>query len=174
MDLAAAEIDLLGVENREHQLRRILEPLSPSFDYILIDSPPSLNILSVNALSAARWVLIPVQAEFMALEGLAHVINIVQRIHAGFNPSLELLGLAVTLYDRRTRLAAEVVRELETIFDGKVFASRITRSVRLSEAPSHGKPIIYYDPKSPGARAYQELSEEIQHACEKTGLGPGA
>lgn len=171
MELAAAEFDFVHLENRELRLRSVLQSLESQFSYIIIDSPPSLNMLSINSLSAANWVLIPVQAEFMALEGLVHVTNTIERVQRSFNPDLSLLGLLVTLYDARTRLATDVAQELVTNFGEKVFKSRIVRSVRLSEAPSHGKPIIYYDPKSAGAIAYNNLTEEVIHACEEARLG---
>lgn len=171
MDLAAAEFEFHQLDNRETRLRTVLEEIRSQFAYIIIDSPPSLNLLSINTLCASQHVLVPVQAEFMALEGLAHVLNTIERIRSSYNPDLDILGLAVTLYDGRTRLAGEVVQELETKFNSRVFKTKIVRSVRLSEAPSHGKPIIYYDPRSAGALAYTQLAEEIIHVCEKASPG---
>lgn len=174
MDLAGAELEFHSMENSQLRLRAVLDDIETPLSFILIDSPPSLNLLSINSLAAADSVLIPVQAEFMALEGLAHVMNTIQLVRDHYNPFLQFLGIAVTLYDRRTRLASEVVNELESTFNGKVFATRINRSVRLSEAPSYGKPILYYDPKSAAAQIYNQLSEEVFHACEKTRPGPRA
>ena len=172
IDLAGAEQDFHQLDYREQRLKFLLGAVSGDFEYVIIDSPPSLNLLSLNALTAAHSVLIPVQAEFMALEGLARLMHTIDRVRIRYNPGLELLGIAVTLFDGRTRLAAEVVRELEGAFNGKVFRSKIVRSVRLSEAPSHGRPIIYYDNRSPGARAYLNLTEEVIHACEEASVGP--
>lgn len=167
IDLTAAELDLISLDNREYRLRSVIESLEAEYQFIIIDTPPSLGLLTVNALAAADGVIVPVQAEFMALEGIAHLMNTIQRIRAGHNPRLELLGVLITLFDGRTRLASEVANELETAFPGKVFKNRIYRSVRLSEAPSHGKPIIYYDPRSPGADSYRQFTEEVLHACEE-------
>lgn len=171
MNLAAAELDFISLENRERRLEAVLASLDTNYEFILLDSPPSLNLLSLNTLIAAKWVLVPVQAEFLALEGLAHVMHTIQRVQQSYNPDLALLGILVTLYDARTRLAVEVVQELENKFNGKVFQSKIARSIRLSEAPSHGKPIIYYDPKSLGAIAYTQLAEEVIHACQEASIG---
>lgn len=171
MNLAAAELDFLSLENRERRLETVLASLDLKFDFVLVDSPPSLNMLSLNSLVAANWVMVPVQAEFLALEGLTHVMNTIQRVQQSYNPGLQLLGIVVTLYDSRTRLALEVVQQLESHFNGKVFQSKIVRSVRLSEAPSYGKPILYYDPKSSGAIAYMQLSEEVAHVCQEAGIG---
>jgi chromosome partitioning protein len=172
MDLAATEIEFHHLENREWRLKTVLDTLDSHFQYIIIDSPPSLNMLSVNSLVAAHYVLVPVQAEFMALEGLAHVMHTLDLIRNSFNPNLELLGLVVTMFDARTRLSLEVVHELNKAFDKKVFQSKIVRSVRLSEAPSFGKPIIYYEPRSPGALAYLGLTQEIINVCKEAGFGP--
>lgn len=171
MDLTAADYDLLELEQREWRLRNVLLSLDQDFEYIIIDSPPSLSLLSVNALAAADWVLVPVQAEFMALEGLAHLTGTIERIRGNHNPELKLMGICVTLFDGRTRLALEVAQELENAFPGKVFKTRIVRTVRLSEAPSHGKPIIYYDPASTGSHAYQQLTEEVLHVCKAASAG---
>ena len=168
IDLAGAEVEFLQMENRHARLRSTLDALETDYDFIVVDCPPSLNMLSLNALSAANWALVPVQAEFMALEGLAHLMNTIERVQQDYNPELQLLGIIVTLYDGRTRLAGEVVRLLETAFGAMVFRTKIARSVRLSEAPSHGKPIIYYDQGSAGSIAYTQLCEEVLDACEKT------
>ncbi len=174
LDLAGAELDFLRELGGPLRLRDVLAPLRERFDFIIVDSPPSLSLLSLNALAAADWALVPVQAEFLSLEGLAHMIRTIERVKVEYNPALELLGLVVTLYDGRTRLAGEVVQELERAFNGKLFSTRIVRSVRLSEAPSHGLPIIYYDFRSAGAQSYIHLSEEILDVCEKAGPRAGA
>ncbi|MBI1784659.1 ParA family protein [Candidatus Sumerlaeota bacterium] len=166
-DLAGAELEFISLDDRTNRLKTTLEKIKDDYDYILIDSPPSLSLLTLNVLAAADWVIVPVQAEFLALEGLAHVLNIIQRVRQSQNPHLELLGIAITLFDARTRLANEVVKELENTFDGKVFKTKIVRNSRLSEAPIHGKPIIYYDLRSQGAIAYIHLCEEVLHACQK-------
>jgi chromosome partitioning protein len=171
MDLIAADYDLMDSDQREWRLRNVLRSVDQDFEYIIIDSPPSLSLLSINTLAAADWVLVPVQAEFMALEGLAHLTGTIERVRDNHNPGLKLMGICVTLFDGRTRLAVEVANELENAFPGKVFKTRISRTVRLSEAPSHGKPIIYYDPQSTGSYSYQQLTEEVIHACKTARTG---
>ncbi len=175
IDLAGAEIELMDRPDRETVLKRALEPLHDQFDYILIDCPPSLGILTMNALIAAQRVLIPVQAEYLALEGLSRMVLMIQRIQKRFNPPLELLGIVATMYDGRTNLSQQVLAELHRAFPGKVFDAAITRSVRLSEAPSYGKPILYYDPRSNGSDQYLKLAQEIVHVCEEEArAGTGA
>ena len=158
-NLAAAEVELVGVEDRETRLKTALA--HASHDYVLIDCPPSLGLLSVNALVAADWVLIPVQAEYYALEGLTQLLTTVQRVRQGMNPNLELLGVAVTMYDGRTSLSDSVYKELQKHFGPKLFKTVIPRNVRLAEAPSHGKTIVEHDKWSRGARAYKALAKEI-------------
>lgn len=172
MDLAGAEIELMDRENRETALRTILQSIGPSYDFVIIDSPPSLSLLTINVLVAADWVIVPVQAEYLALEGLTHVIRTLQRIRANYNPDLKLLGILPTLFDGRTNLANQVLEEIRKAFPDKLFPLQITRSIRLSEAPSFGQPIIYYDKRSPGAEQYFKLCEEVLDACEKTSIGP--
>ncbi len=167
MDLAAAELEFFDLENRERRLRSVLRSLDREFEYIILDSPPSLSLLSINTLTAADRVIVPVQAEFLALEGLSHVTATINRIRQSLNPDLQLLGIVVTMFDGRTRLAQEVIQHLGAIFGPKVFKTRLVRSVRLSEAPSHGLPIIQYEPKSAGAIAYTQFSQEVIHACEE-------
>ncbi len=157
--LAAAEIDLAGEVDREHRLKQALNNLN--YDVILIDCPPSLGLLSINALSAANSVLIPVQAEYYALEGLGQLLEIIQRVRAGLNPHLELLGVAVTMYDSRTTLADQVLAEVSKHFGDKLFKTMIPRNVRLAEAPSFGRTIMDHDKWSKGARAYKQLAKEI-------------
>jgi chromosome partitioning protein len=158
--LAGAEVELVGLENRELKLKAVLSGLH--YDYILIDCPPSLGLLTVNALSAADQVLIPVQAEYYALEGLSQLLSVIQQVRQALNPSLNIVGVVVTLYDRRNSLAEQVKKELENYFEDKVFKSIIPRNVRLAEAPSFGKSIIDHDKWSKGARAYKALAKELE------------
>lgn len=159
-ELAAAEIELVSQSERELRLRTALA--HASHDYILIDCPPSLGLLSINALAAADSVLIPVQAEYYALEGLTQLLSTIQRVREGLNPNLELLGVAVTMYDGRTSLSDSVYKELQKHFGPKLFKTVIPRNVRLAEAPSHGKTILEHDKWSRGARAYKSLAKEIE------------
>lgn len=158
-NLAAAEIELVPVEHREYQLRKILENLD--YDYILIDCPPSLGLLSVNALVAATDVLIPVQTEFYAMEGLGQLLATIQQVKQALNPPLNLLGVVLTMYDKRTSLSDQVKAELVNHFGDKVFDTVIPRNVRLAEAPSFGKTIAEHDKWSKGARAYKSLAKEL-------------
>lgn len=158
-DLAGAEVELVSSEGREQRLKRALT--HASHDYVLVDCPPSLGLLSVNALVAADWVLIPVQAEYYALEGLTQLLATVQRVRDGVNPNLELLGVVVTMFDGRTSLSENVYKELKKHFGSKLFNTVIPRNVRLAEAPSHGKSILEHDKWSRGARAYKALAKEI-------------
>jgi chromosome partitioning protein len=157
--LASAEVELVSQLQREQMLKEVLASLS--YDVILIDCPPSLGLLTVNALTAAQHLLIPVQAEYYALEGLSQLLSTVQRVRAGLNPQLDLLGVVVTMYDGRTSLSEQVYNELTKHFSDKVLKTIIPRNVRLAEAPSHGKPIADHDKWSKGARAYKALSKEI-------------
>lgn len=159
-ELAASEIELVGIEAREFVLKKALATLS--YDYVLIDCPPSLSLLTVNALTAADKVLIPVQTEFYALEGLGQLIDLVQRVRASVNPHLELLGILMTMYDSRTSLSTAVQGELLKHFGPKVFSTHIPRNIRLAEAPSYGKTIAEHDKWSKGARAYKALAKEVQ------------
>lgn len=160
-NLAGAEIELVSALAREARLKRALAPLGGQYDYILIDCPPSLGLLTVNALVAAEQMIIPIQAEFYALEGLSQLTAIIRRIKEALNPSLEILGVLVTMYDGRTRLAVEVLDEVSRYFPEHVFKTQIPRNVRLSEAPSFGKPIVLFDVKSRGAQAYLDLAREV-------------
>ncbi|MDB5160658.1 MAG: ParA family protein [Candidatus Saccharibacteria bacterium] len=159
--LAGAEIELVGVENREQQLKRVLAS-EQQYDYILIDCPPSLGLLTVNALTAADQVLIPVQAEYYALEGLSQLLSVVQQVKKALNPDLGILGVAITLYDSRNSLSDQVRKELQNYFGDKVFETVIPRNVRLAEAPSFGRTIIEHDKWSKGARAYKSLAKEVE------------
>jgi len=159
--LAGAEVELVGALARESRLRRALAHLDPQYDYILMDCPPSLGLLTLNGLVAAQSVIIPVQAEYLALEGLGALSHTLARVRHALNPGLTIRGVVITMYDGRTSLARQVVEEVKRHFPGKVFAALIPRSVRLAEAPSHGVPISAYAPTSPGGAAYYELAQEL-------------
>lgn len=160
--LAGAQIELVDLEGRESLLKRALDPLREHFNYILIDCPPSLGLLTINGLLAASsGVIVPVQCEYLALEGLTQLMATLKRVRKGLYPSLKIRGLLLTMYDSRTNLSQDVVREVRRHFADEVFETLIPRSVRLAEAPSHGVPISAYDPSSSGARAYLALAEEL-------------
>ena len=159
--LAGAGIELIGMENREFLLKNALSQVSDRYDYIFIDCPPSLELLTLNALCAADGILVPVQGEYFALEGLSDLMNTVRIVRRGLNPRLELEGVLLTMFDGRTNLALQVAEEVKHYFPGKVYATVIPRNVRLSEAPSHGKPITAYDRSSRGFEAYTALAEEF-------------
>jgi len=160
-DLAGAEVELMGRQGRERVLRDKLEAIRDEYDYILIDSPPSLGLLTLNALAAADSVLIPIQCEFYALEGLSQLLNTVRLVQRGINPDLEIEGVLLTMYDSRLNLAKQVVTEAREYFGAKVFETTIPRNIRLAEAPSFGKPIALYDVLSTGARGYLSLAREL-------------
>ncbi len=159
--LAGASVELVSAEEREHFLRKALLEVRNDYDYIFIDNPPSLGMLTLNGLTAADSVLIPVQAEYYALEGLTQLLNTVNLVKENIKPSLEMMGAVITMYDGRTRLSKEVLEELYRYFPDKIFRSVIPRSVRLAEAPSFGKTILGYDPSSKAARAYERLAREF-------------
>ncbi|HEX6480756.1 MAG TPA: ParA family protein [Ktedonobacteraceae bacterium] len=161
VDLAAAELELVGALARESRLRQVLEPIRDRCDYILIDCPPSLGLLTVNALVAADGLIIPIQCEYLALEGLTQLLNTIQIVKSKLNPDLYIAGVVLTMFDPRTRLAGEIVREVRNHFPKEAFQTIISRNVRLSEAPSFGQSILDYDPSSPGAVAYRTLAEEV-------------
>ncbi|MEE8580851.1 MAG: ParA family protein [Myxococcota bacterium] len=160
-DLVGAEVEFVGLDGREQRLQRALTDLRDCYDFVLIDCPPSLGILTLNALTAADAVLIPMQCEYYALEGLARLLETIERVRAGLNPDLELGGIVLTMVDPRNNLSRQVEAEVRQHFPEQVFQTRIPRNVRLSEAPSHGKPILLYDVHSRGALAYLSLAEEI-------------
>ncbi|NLC71643.1 MAG: ParA family protein [Desulfuromonadaceae bacterium] len=160
-DLIGAEIELVEVKNRERVLKNVLFGICENYDYILIDCPPSLGLLTVNALSAAKAVLIPVQCEYYAMEGLSSLVRTIELIQNRYNPCLTIGGIVLTMYDGRNNLSKQVSDELHRYFPKKVFEAIIPRNVRLSEAPSHGLPALLYDVSSKGARAYLELAQEI-------------
>ncbi|HLD18095.1 MAG TPA: ParA family protein [Patescibacteria group bacterium] len=159
--LAGAGVELVGASEREHCLRKALLEIRNDFDYIIMDHPPSLDLLTINGLTAAESVLIPVQAEFYALEGLGQLLHTVDLVRDQLNPRLKLLGAVITMFDTRTRLSQEVFEELYRYFPEKIFRSVIPRSVRLAEAPSFGKTILGYDPGSKAAKAYERLTKEF-------------
>jgi len=160
-NLAGAEIELVPMLARETRLRRIIEPLRHRYDYILIDCPPSLGLLTLNALVACDAVLIPLHCEYFALEGLADLVGTLRRVRAVLNPALDIDGVVLTMYDERTNLGQQVSRDVRAFFKEKVFHTVIPRNVRLGEAPSHGMPVILYDVKSRGAEAYLALAREM-------------
>lgn len=166
-DLAGAEIQLALVDDREAKLRNFLQSSTHEYDIVLIDCPPSLGLLTVNALTAATDVLIPVQTEYYAMEGLGQLIQVIQRVQQGLNPTLQILGVVMTMYDSRTTLSEQVKTEITRVFGDLVFDAVIPRNVRLAEAPSHGKPILNYDKWSKGARAYKSLAKEVKQRVEQ-------
>ncbi|MBR3704271.1 MAG: ParA family protein [Oscillospiraceae bacterium] len=166
-ELAGAGIEMIAMENREMLLRNALHQLSQNYDYIFIDCPPSLELLTLNALCAADSVIVPVQAEYFALEGLSDLMNTIRIVRRSLNKSLELEGVLLTMYDTRTNLAMQVAEEVKRFFPGKVYSTVIARNVRLSEAPSHGKPITAYDRTSRGCEAYTALAQEFIRKSEK-------
>jgi chromosome partitioning protein len=159
--LAGAEVELVSKEKREYLLTNALAPLAVRYDYILIDSPPSLGLLTVNALVAADAVIIPIQCEYLALEGLSQLLHTIQLVQQNLNPRLRIAGMAMTMYDSRTHLALQVVEEVAKHFPELIFHTVVPRSVRIAEAPSYGEPLVSFDPKSRGAQAYEELTKEL-------------
>lgn len=159
--LVGAELELGAADNREFRLRDALRSISGEYDYILIDSPPSLGLLTINGLSAADSVLVPMQCEYFAIEGVAQLLNTIERVRDSLNPSLEIEGIALTMYDERMNLARQVAEEVRNHFGEKVYRTVIPRNVRLGEAPSFGKPIILYDIRSRGSEAYVNLAKEF-------------
>ena len=159
--LAGAEVELVSMQRREFRMRAALESVRNQFDYILIDCPPSLGLLTLNALAAAQSILIPIQCEYYALEGVTALMNTVSRVKKGINPTLDIEGILLTMLDGRTNLGLQVVAQVKKHFKNKVFGTTIPRNVRLGEAPSHGLPIHLYDPRSTGAEAYNALAREV-------------
>jgi len=161
INLVGAEVEMVEMEDRERRLKNALETLRDRYDFILVDCPPSLGLLTLNALTAADSVLIPVQCEYYALEGLGQLLNTVNMVKKQLNEQLDIEGVLLTMFDSRLRLSNQVVEEVKKYFGEKVFKSIVTRNVRLSEAPSFGKPIILYDALSAGARNYMDLAQEV-------------
>ena len=161
VDLSGAEIELVGAEQREYRLRQALAGKDLPYDYVLIDCPPSLGLLTLNALVAAQAVLVPLQCEFYALEGLSHLIRTIERVKRHLNPALEIQGVVLTMFDKRNNLSDLVAADVRGHFGDKVYETVIPRNVRVSEAPSHGKPVLLYDLRCPGAQAYVHLAGEV-------------
>lgn len=161
IQLAGAEIELVSIMSRETKLKRVLDKVKYSYDYVIIDCPPSLGLLTINSLTAANSVLVPIQCEFYALEGLSQLMNTITLVQKNLNPALSLEGVVLTMFDARTNLSIQVVDEVKNHFRHKVYQTIIPRNVRLSEAPSHGQPITRYDPKSKGAEVYTDLAKEV-------------
>ena len=161
IQLAGAEIELVSLMNREGRMKNSLERVKHNYDYVIIDCPPSLGLLTINALTAASSVIIPIQCEFYALEGVTMLMNTIQLVQRNLNPALKLEGVLMTMFDSRTNLSTEVVEEVKKYFKTKMYQTIIPRNVRLSEAPSHGQPVIDYDSKSKGAMVYMELAQEV-------------
>lgn len=161
VDLVGAEVELVGARHREARLRQALAPLRRSYDYILVDCPPALGFLTINALVAADAVLVPLQAEFYALEGLSHLMRTIERVRRGFNPDLDIQGVVLTMYDRRNNLCDMVASDVREYLGDVVYDTVIPRNVRISEAPSHGKPVLVYDVRCSGSQAYIRLAGEL-------------
>jgi chromosome partitioning protein len=174
-DLTGAEVELVDMDRREFRLRDALDAVDPEYDFIIIDSPPSLGLLTLNALTAARSLLVPIQAEYYALEGVTELFDTLARIRRLHNPSLTVQGLLITMFDERTNLSAAVASDLRDFYGQQVFQTVIPRNVRLAEAPSYGKPIILYDIHSKGSEAYSQLAKEIlAHDTKAFGSGIGS
>jgi len=161
LDLAGAEVELVNAEQRELRLKKALEPLRADYDYIIVDCPPSVGLLTLNAFAAADALLIPIQCEFYALEGVSRLLQTMELVQSSLNPSLFIEGVLLTMYDSRTKLSEQVAEEVRKFFGEKAYKTMIPRTVRLSEAPSYGMPIIYYDENSKGAEVYKALAKEV-------------
>ncbi len=168
MDLSGVEIELIDEDRREFKLKEALNGETGHYDYILIDCPPALGLLTVNALVAADSVLVPLQCEFFALEGISHLTRTIDRIKAGYNPGLEIQGIVLTMYDRRNNLSDMVANDVRAYFGDKVYNTVIPRNVRVSEAPSHGRPVLIYDINCAGSQAYLHLASEVIHRERRT------
>jgi chromosome partitioning protein len=154
-------VELVNLEEREYRLKRIIDSIREEYDYIIIDGPPSLGLLTVNGLTASDKVIIPIQSEYYALEGLSQLLETISLVQNHLNPDLGILGALITMYDKRNKLSGQIMEELYRYFPNRIFRSVIPRSVRLAEAPSYGRSILHYDPKSRGAKAYENLAKEI-------------
>lgn len=163
-ELAGAEIELVSEKQREHRLKNAIDTIADKYDYILIDCPPAIGLVTLNALVCAHAVIIPIQCEYYALEGLGYLINTIKHVRKLLNPSLDIEGVLLTMFDARTNLSIQVAEEVKKCFPKKVYSTIIPRNIRLSEAPSHGMPIIKYDPSSKGAEAYMKLADEMIQA----------
>ncbi len=161
MDLSGAELELVNMEQREYQLQKAIGGGADVYDYVLIDCPPALGLLTLNALIAAQAILVPLQCEFFALEGLSHLLKTVERVRDVFNPGLEIQGIVLTMYDKRNKLSDQVAADVREYFGDKVYKTVIPRNVRVSEAPSYGRPVLMYDMKCAGSQAYLHLAGEV-------------
>ena len=161
MDLSGMELELIDMDRREYRLRNALEPVRADYDYMLIDCPPALGLLTLNAFAAADAVLVPLQCEFLALEGLSQLVRTIERVQRGFNPTLNIQGIVLTMYDTRNKLSSLVADDVRSYFGDKVYNTVIPRNVRVSEAPSHGKPVLLYDFRCSGSQAYMHLAGEV-------------
>lgn len=171
-NLVGATVELVDAEEREFRLKRALEPIREQYPYVLLDCPPALDLLTLNALAAANSVLVPIQCEYLALEGVSELLDTLMRIRRSINPKLAIEGILLTMYDERTNLSRQVVADLRDFFGAQVFSTVIPRNVRVAEAPSHGKPILLYDPASRGCQSYLELAREvIAHDSQSAGQG---
>lgn len=173
-NLTGAELEMVELERREFKLKQVLDPIRDSYDYIIIDCPPSLGLLTLNALTAADSVLIPIQCEYFALEGVSDLWDTLVRIRRTLNPTLSIEGFLLTMHDERTNLSSQVVSDLRDFLGSQVFKTVIPRNVRLAEAPSYGKPIILYDPRSRGAERYRNLAQEVMSNHDKKSARQGA
>jgi chromosome partitioning protein len=173
-NLVGAEVELVAAESREYQLQKMIQQIKDAYTYIIMDCPPALGLLTLNALTAADSVLVPIQCEYLALEGVSELLDTLMRIRRTLNPNLAIEGIVLTMYDERTTLSKQVASDLRSFFGGQVFESVIPRNVRLAEAPSHGKPIHFYDIHSRGAEAYVNLAKEvISNGQKRIGKGAG-
>lgn len=170
VNLAGAEIELIGIEEKEYILRNQVEKVKNDYDYIIIDCPPSLNMLTINAMTTANTVLVPIQCEYYALEGLSQLMHTIELVQERLNPELEMEGVVFTMYDARTNLSLQVVENVKSNLNQTIYKTIIPRNVRLAEAPSHGLPINYYDSKSSGAESYKLLAEEVIHRGDEEWL----
>ena len=161
INLSGAEIELVGIDEKEYILKKIIDKVRDNYDYIFIDCPPSLGMLTINSLTAVDSVLIPIQCEYYALEGVSQLMGTIKLVKSRLNPNLDIQGVVLSMFDGRANLSIQVVDEVKRYFKGSVYTTLIPRNVRLAEAPSHGKPVIYYDSKCKGAVAYMELAEEF-------------
>ncbi len=174
-NLVGASVELVSAPNREYHLKNLVDPIKGNYTYIIIDCPPALDLLTLNALAASDSVLIPIQCEYLALEGVSELLDTLMRIRRTLNPTLAIEGILLTMYDERTTLSRQVAADLRSFFGAQVFSTIIPRNVRLAEAPSHGKPILFYDIHSKGAESYIQLAKEvIANGQKRAGPGPGS
>ena len=171
-NLVGAVIEMVDMENREYRLKAIVDALKQNYDYVLIDCPPALDLLTLNALAAADSVLVPIQTEYLALEGVSELLDTLMRLRRTINPSLAIEGILLTMYDDRTTLSKQVAADLRSFFGAQVYETVIPRNVRLAEAPSHGKPVMFYDIHSKGAESYLQLAKEVvAYGTKRFGAG---